>query len=134
MEIVHRNTDYALRALAALAGGGARSAAALAEETAVPLPFMRKVLRSLARAGLLEVHRGPGGGFRLARPAEGITLRAVMEAIQGPVVVNRCLLGRDRCARADTCPLRAAWEEPQRQLVRLFDELTLARLLPQLPA
>jgi Rrf2 family protein len=79
---------YALQALAhlAAAGGGRPVAApAIARARGIPAQFLRKVLQALASAHLLRSHKGPGGGYLLARPAEGITLLEVVEAVDGPL-------------------------------------------------
>jgi len=133
VEIIHRNTDYGLRALLVLAGSNrAINAAALAKRAAVPPHFLQKAMHALTHAGLVVAHRGPGGGYRLARDPADITLLAVMEAIQGPLAINRCVLGRDRCPSAP-CALTPAWYEVQAQLTAFLGRVTLASLLSQLP-
>ena len=83
-----RKTDYALVALAGLAHEDAAPASArdLAEQFHLPLPVLRNILKLLTMHGLLISTRGPNGGYRLAREPRKITLRQVIEVIEGPLV------------------------------------------------
>lgn len=88
--------DYAVVMMAAAArhpGGARLSAACLAEETGVPLPTAQKLMGRLASAGLLSSARGTGGGFQLAREAQGITLADIIEAVEGPIAMTNCIEG-----------------------------------------
>jgi FeS assembly SUF system regulator len=99
--------DYAVVMMAAAArhGGGARlSAGLLAEETGVPLPTAQKLMGRLASAGLLSSARGTGGGFRLAREANGISLADIIEAVEGPIAMTVCVdEKRNDCALDGHC-------------------------------
>ncbi|HEX8527261.1 RrF2 family transcriptional regulator [Allosphingosinicella sp.] len=102
--------DYAVVMLAAAArhGAGARlSAALLAGETGVPLPTAQKLMGRLASAGLLSSTRGAGGGFVLARGADGISLADIIEAVEGPIAMTTCLdSARHDCALEGGCHVR----------------------------
>ncbi len=99
--------DYAVVMMAAAArhGGDARlSAGMLAEETGVPLPTAQKLMGKLASAGLLSSARGTGGGFRLAREANGISLADIIEAVEGPIAMTVCVdEKRNDCALDGHC-------------------------------
>jgi FeS assembly SUF system regulator len=85
--------DYAVVMMTAAArgpAGGRLSAAALAEETGVPLPTAQKLMGRLAVAGLLTSVRGAGGGFALARAAGAISLAEIIEAVEGPIAMTQC--------------------------------------------
>lgn len=127
MEIVRRETDYALRALTALARipRGA-SASELAVCCRVPWPLMRKVLYKLSRAGLVRSARGARGGFRLARQPGRIRLGEVVRAIQGRVLLAGCWRGGKRCSLYRVCRLRPRLREFQRALQGWLRETTLA--------
>jgi Rrf2 family protein len=134
VEILRRNSDYALRALAALACAGGDdgrpvSAHQLARAEGLAEPHLRKLLQRLAGAGLVESVRGVAGGFRLARRPETITLLEAVEAVQGKLAVNRCLLGRRGCPRQKSCPLSAKLAELQEGLGALFRKVKLADLV-----
>ena len=102
--------DYAVVMMAAAArhGGEMRlSAALLAEETGVPLPTAQKLMGRLAAAGLLTSARGTGGGFRLARGAERISLADIIEAVEGPIAMTTCVdEKRNDCALDGHCQVK----------------------------
>ena len=102
--------DYAVVMMAAAArqGGGTRlSATLLAEETGVPLPTAQKLMGKLAAAGLLHSARGTGGGFMLARHANGISLADIVEAVEGPIAMTTCTDdGRSDCAIEGNCRVK----------------------------
>lgn len=136
MEILRRDSDSALRALAALAGraaagggSGLVSARQLARSERLAEPHLRKLLQRLVRAGLVESVMGAAGGFRLARRPEEIDLLSAVEAVQGKLVLNRCLLGRRGCPRQAACPVSRKLAGIQERLAALFGEITLADLL-----
>jgi Rrf2 family protein len=89
-----RAADYAARVMIHLAGMPADSRASRSELAAaaeVPQPFLGKILQSLVRSGLIHSQRGASGGFVLGRPPAEVTLLDVIEAIEGPLFLNRCL-------------------------------------------
>ncbi|NPV54188.1 MAG: Rrf2 family transcriptional regulator [Firmicutes bacterium] len=134
MEFIRRNTDYALRALVYMAGQPSRDVFSIAEIAAaenIPEEFLRKIFRKLVGTGLLVSTRGSRGGFSLGRDPRDITAREIVEAIQGPIAVNRCLLGRDACERWDTCKLRESWVGIQREFVGFLESITLEGLTRQ---
>jgi FeS assembly SUF system regulator len=102
--------DYAVVVMAAAArypAGASLSAGLLAEETGVPLPTAQKVMGRLASAGLLASARGAGGGFRLARPAGGISLADIIEAVEGPIAMTNCIEGSIHdCALEGSCRVK----------------------------
>jgi Rrf2 family protein len=102
--------DYAVVMMAAAArhpGGARLSAALLAGETGVPLPTAQKLMGRLAGAGLLSSARGSGGGFMLARGAEGISLADIIEAVEGPIAMTNCIEGTVHdCALEGSCRVK----------------------------
>ena len=102
--------DYAVVMLAAAArhpAGARLSASALAGETGVPLPTAQKLMGRLASAGLLSSARGTGGGFRLAREANGISLADIIEAVEGPIAMTTCAtVERNDCALDAHCQVK----------------------------
>ena len=102
--------DYAVVMMAAAArhpGEARLSASSLAVETGVPLPTAQKLMGRLASAGLLTSARGTGGGFRLARPAQGISLADIVEAVEGPIAMTNCIDGGGHeCAIEGNCQVK----------------------------
>ena len=99
--------DYAVVMMAAAARHPASerlSATSLACETGVPLPTAQKLMGRLASAGLLTSARGTGGGFRLSREAQGISLADIIEAVEGPIAMTNCVdEKRNDCALDGHC-------------------------------
>ena len=102
--------DYAVVMMAAAArhpGGARLTAGLLAAETGVPLPTAQKLMGRLAQAGLLMSARGTGGGFRLSREANGISLADIIEAVDGPIAMTNCIEGSIHdCALEGSCRVK----------------------------
>ncbi len=132
MDILRRNTDYALRLVVDLAEHGEEevlSTRVLAEKGEVSYQLACKLMQKLHVAGLVASDMGPKGGFRLRREPEEISIIEVIEAIQGPLCLNRCLLGDDVCPRQKTCTVRAKIGELQQQMDSYLRRVTLAELV-----
>ncbi len=127
---VTRAGEYAIRGMIRLAkdgGEGLVLIADIAKAEGVSKTFLAKQFQRLVRAGLLESSRGAAGGVALARPPGEITLRDVVEAVEGPVELNRCLSVADRCKNAETCPLADVWREAQTRMLDVLATMTLAK-------
>ena len=123
--------EYAIRALAYLASHPERPAAQgreMARAENIPAPMLSKILQELVRKGLLESRRGPGGGFRLARRPELITLRDVVAAIDGLDHFLECAVGLERCADDAPCPLHDTWKGLRTQMMNYLGTTTLAEM------
>jgi Rrf2 family iron-sulfur cluster assembly transcriptional regulator len=132
MDVLRRNTDYALRAVVNLAGRYGRapvSTRVLAGEEEIPYQLAAKLMQRLSKAGLVESCMGSRGGFQLGRAPSQISLLDVIDAIQGPVRLNRCLLGRDVCTRQKHCVVSARLAELQKGISSYLGGTTLAGLL-----
>lgn len=117
---ITRQADYAVRAIMYLAQLGLDEKAAtsqIAEEQDIPLSFLAKIIAQLSVAGLLQTMRGARGGVTLARPPEEITLLEVVEAIDGPIMLNECVHNGYDCPLS-SCPMRKVWGEAQADLVQ----------------
>lgn len=117
--------DYAFRVVLYLSrmGMGERmEAKVISEAENIPLRFLLKLLRKLAIAGIVNSYRGVGGGYALAQEPGKISLKAVLEAIEGPIYINRCLYEPDLCnmQRAGVCRVHRALEKIQ---LGLMDDL-----------
>ena len=125
---ITRQADYALRAtveIARLPEGERAPTAAIAERQQIPLPFLAKIVSQLVVRGILEATRGASGGVSLARPADTITMLEVIEAIDGPITINRCTRDPAACELSTTCPFCDIFTEAQQALV---NRLTATRL------
>ncbi len=129
--IYSKPCEYAIRALASLASSPKRAAAQgreIARAENLPAPVLGKVLQELVRKGLLESRRGPGGGFRLARRPELITLRDVVAAIDGLDHFLECAVGLERCADDAPCPLHDTWKGLRAQVMDYLESTSLAEM------
>jgi Rrf2 family iron-sulfur cluster assembly transcriptional regulator len=137
MEMLMRITqedDYALRVVLYLYkhGGGERvEAKVISESENVPLRFLLKLLRKLVRAGIVKSFRGTGGGYQIAKPASEVTLRHVIEAIEGPIYMNKCLYDEGMCnlKRTQSCEIHAALESFQSKMLSQMDDITFEEIL-----
>lgn len=130
--MIRRNTDYALRLMMNLAGRfgkGAASSRVLSKKEEVSYQLTCKLLQRLNTAGLVKSQMGPTGGFFLGKAPSEIKLAAIVEIIQGPVIVNRCLFGIDVCFRQPNCPISKKLAELQEYIERFFNNVTLDQLL-----
>lgn len=127
--------DYAVVMMTAAArlsgaGEGARlNATLLADKTGVPLPTVQKLVSRLAAAGLIDSARGTGGGFRLARTADAISLADVIEAVEGPIAMTTCLDdAREGCALDHHCLVKPHWGVVNEAVRGALASVSLARL------
>jgi len=97
----------------------------------IPESFLAKILQSLAHAGLANSQRGAHGGFALARPAAEISMRDIVEAVDGPIALNPCVLWPNECSRNEKCQMHEAWMHAQQQLMDVLDTVKLSTLAPQ---
>jgi Rrf2 family protein len=101
----------------------------IAEGAHIPRRLLARVLAKLSRAGLVESHGGRGGGSRLARTAEEITLGDAVEAIEGPFEVTRCIMEQRACGDGAPCAMHEAWEEGQRAILDHLEGQTLSEFV-----
>jgi Rrf2 family protein len=102
----------------------------IAQAQRVPPDFVAKILQSLVHAGLLSSHRGSGGGFRLARPRNEISLLSIVEAIEGPLAVVACSSpDGGECDHAGLCPAHRVWRQVQAGIAEVLEKATLESLV-----
>ena len=117
---ITRQADYALRAMLYLARLEPNQRAAtrqIAEIQKIPPSFLAKIISQLSIAGLIHTSRGARGGVMLSRLPANINLLEVVEAIDGPIMLNECTLSPEACEFSGECPLHDIWCETQKELV-----------------
>ena len=126
---------YGLAAMLCLAKHAQEGPVSLRQmgETGIQPDYLEQLLASLRKAGLVVSSRGAQGGYVLARPAEEITLREVLNATEGPVRFCDCSVDEDACARKDHCDTREVFIALSRQINRMLEGITLAGILQDLP-
>ncbi len=131
MDVVRRNTDYALRAMVNLVGHYGNEpvpSREMAQQGQIPYQLTCKLMQKLRNAGLVESCMGPKGGFRLGREPSRISLLEVIEAIQGKILLNRCLLGENICPWQKKCTVRMKLAELAKSINSYLGSVTLDEL------
>jgi Rrf2 family protein len=123
-----RRGDYAIRAMLHLArtDAPALSAPGIAAATQIPARFVGQVMGDLARAGLVSARIGRRGGYQLARPAAGISLLQIVEAVEGDTRRKRCVLSQGACTYEHACDVHEFFAAAQDALISRLSESTLA--------
>jgi Rrf2 family iron-sulfur cluster assembly transcriptional regulator len=131
---INRQTDYAVRVVLALAkqGQGVRiPSAEIQQEMLIPPALMSRIVAQLAHAKLVNTFPGRDGGLMLPRPASQITLKEVVEAFEGPILLSECLQakGEDDCPFRSNCPVRSKWGRVQVAILREMASITFEDLV-----
>ena len=122
---------YAVMAMTDLAGQGtdrAVSLAAIAARQQISRPYLEQLFARLRRGGLVSAVRGPGGGYRLARPANELSIAEVVKAVDEPLRATRCPGGDERGCMKDgaRCLTHDLWEETGRRIQAYLAGVSLA--------
>ncbi len=129
---ISAKADYALRALLTLAGepeGRPITADALAARQHLPLKFLENILVDLRRIGMVTSQRGAGGGYRLGRPAESITVAEVIRALEGPLAEVRGLRPEAATYEGPAQHLQDVWVAVRAGLRAVLEHVTLADIV-----
>ena len=129
-----RAADYAIRVMVHLATLLPRERAllpALARATNTPESFLSKVLQGLARAHLITSRRWQSGGVEILPRGRRATMRDVIEAIDGPIHLNVCVISPRSCPRSTWCPAHPVWERAQQAMLAVLSQSTVAELAAQ---
>lgn len=128
---ISKLTDYGTVLLAHLAANQATvcSAADVANATRIAPPTVSKLLKSLARAGLVSSTRGANGGYRLARPPHQISAADVIDALEGPVSITECSASDGDCEHEGVCSVGGAWQRINVAIRRALQDVTLNDLV-----
>ncbi len=125
-------TEYAILAVTYLAKQSDAEPVDLdeiAKKQRISKSFLAKIAQNLTRAGIIRSHRGSRGGFSLARPANSITVRQIIEEIEGPIALEKCITNPKECFQSRNCALYKIWRKAQSKLVEVLDGTTLADLV-----
>jgi Rrf2 family protein len=130
---INRQTDYAVRVIIALANREADTrlaSAVIQKEMLIPQTYMARIVARLAAAGLVKTFAGRDGGLQLPRPAAKITIRDVVEAFEGPLLLSDCMHpgSEDECPFETNCPVRSKWGRVQAAMLREMASISFADL------
>ena len=126
-----RKAEYAVRGMLYLGKhqeGQLSILGDIADAMDAPQTFLAKIFQDLAKKGLVKSSKGIRGGFVLARPPEKITLCEIVEAIEGPIMPNKCLMGEGMCSFQKTCTVHPVWRRLQTVTRGILEEVTLKTL------
>ena len=126
-----RKGEYAIRGIVYLAGKPADKVCLLSDIAAavdVPPTFLAKIFQQFSKIGLVKSFRGTGGGFLLGRAPENITLLEVVEAVEGPIIPNRCVQTPSDCDRSGLCNVHPVWKRVQGEVRSVLEGVTLKEL------
>jgi FeS assembly SUF system regulator len=124
-------TDYGLILLGYFVqngGDGVRTAREIARWASLPLPMVSKILKTLAREGILQSHRGVKGGYSLAQGADVITLAEVIHALEGPIGMTECASRPGTCEKEVGCPMRPNWVRISQAFRETLERIPLAEI------
>jgi len=102
----------------------------IAQRQAIPKDYLALIMIDLRKAGLVQSIRGPGGGYRLARPPAELTMGEALRVLDGPVTLLDCTtdLGFGECSISLRCRMRNVWIEANRAVMAILDATTIADL------
>ena len=128
---ISKLADYATLIMSRLAQDAAKlcSASLLAKSLGLSMPVVSKILKILCQAGLVSSVRGADGGYRLARPAQEITLAAVVSAIEGDFAVTECCSETGSCALTSSCTTRNNWKVINNVIYATLAKLTIKDMM-----
>lgn len=133
---ISQEADYAIRVVVHLSQVNQYeivAAKTIADQEAISLPFLLKLLRKLIQAGIVKSFRGIKGGYSLAKAPEAISLRDVIEAIDGPICLNACLADADNCNKRYTphCKAHQTLRKVNHMLVKELERIDFRSILQQ---
>lgn len=129
---ISRECDYAIRSLRALARGGYLSVNQICLKENIPQPYCYKILKKLEKAAIVSGKRGAGGGYRLIKPHDAVTLYDVYIAVEGAIYINECLREGYDCPNnpdGQGCMVHKALNGLQEQLAGMLKQQSLAEIL-----
>ncbi len=101
----------------------------ISEKQDVTVAYLEQILHKLKNAGLINSVKGPGGGYKLSRKPEEITIGAIVKELEGPVAITSCLDPSEGCVRVDSCVTHLLWKALGQQIETFLDTMTLADLI-----
>lgn len=127
---------YALRALVDLAlneNAGLVQQEEIARRQEIPSPYLARLMAQMAQVGILRGIRGPGGGYRLARPAAEISAGDVVRAVEGPIEIAKCINPASKrvCPRQTICVTQPLWKRVGEAVGEVLDGVSLQDLVDQ---
>ena len=130
--MLSRRADYGVRAMLDVASQSSENRSVvseIAERQRIPANFLAKIVPKLAHAGLVRTSLGASGGVSLAIPADQISLLQIIEALDGPLMLNLCSLNPAQCDCSEDCSALDVWCRAQKQLNQTLAQIRLGDLV-----
>jgi len=131
LNLITRNTDYAIRALCCIAkyNKSIVSVKELVEDLKMPKPFLRKILQELSRRGILISYKGKNGGFALKAKPERVYIGKLIEIFQGPIKLQEHTFRKKICPEIKNCVLKKEIDIIEKYAISKLNSLSIASLL-----
>jgi FeS assembly SUF system regulator len=129
---ITRQTDYGILVLARMASMSAHTvhtARDVARWSGIPRPMVSKILKTLARGGMLASHRGVKGGYSLAVHPDRITVGDVLRAMEGPVAMTECSARPGACDQEPVCLVRTNWQRLNVAVRQALERIPLQQMI-----
>jgi len=130
--VITRATEYAIRTIIYLAQQPSNEIVLkkdICRTQNVTPAFLTKILQPLIKAGIVSSQRGVGGGFLLARDPEDINLLDILQAEEGELKLNHCLIDEEACNRDPFCSAHEVWHEAQEEMIKVLEKYSVAKLV-----
>lgn len=128
---VSKLTDYAMVILAYIGQKPTEryQAREIAKATNLAQPTVSKLLKQLARAGVVISTRGAQGGYTLSKPPSEISIALIIESLEGPLAMMECFIGEDSCSLANSCKINSPWMKINSLIKETLEQYTLDNLV-----
>lgn len=128
---VSKLTDYAMVILAFVGQEPTRryQAREIADGTSLAQPTVSKLLKQLAKSGILISTRGAQGGYKLSKAPSEISIAYIIESLEGPLAMMECIVGEDNCALATSCKIHSPWQKINNLIKDTLEQYTLDNLV-----
>ena len=128
---INKLTDYSIVILTNMVINGDKkmyTAKELSEITEIPLPTVTRILKMLSNKELLDSQQGPQGGYSLTKSAENISVREVIEAMEGPIALTECSDDDCGCAYENSCAVGKPWQKINKAIIDVLQNINLAEM------
>ena len=122
---------YAMYYLAAHAGEGPLPLQSISTMGGVPKQYLEQLLGNLRRAGLVSTVRGAQGGYQIAAAPENVTLRDIIDAVEGPIELSECASADNTCRKSGSCPVGWVWLHVTDSINSELEKINLSDMLTQ---
>ncbi len=132
LHLYSKACEYAISALANLSEEESKSkftVKMLCCQPHIRESYTRKAFQQLSQARILKAITGPGGGYRLAKKINQITLANIIQGIDGSDCFNQCVLGRSQCNDKQSCPMHETWKPLKQKMIKTLTSVTLKDLI-----